>query len=471
MLAAHRRALPEIDSTRYLPPYGSSLPAGLVVGEEERGEVRSPFLRRNELPEPPGEGRTWQFVRHSVGSGDFASYTITAALKTSRRARLSFPACKEWIMAEVGRLGLGNCFDDYDTYMLQNFGGGRSRRPWAERIGKKYQWIALYRLIGQVDDNVPLDPSHWEPEPPADCPPPLQAPGARHLDPTVLVRRVATDSLATAWWNPLTAELHPALPPEDWLDRMHFPDTTDQIGVTDPDGTHWLTLHTHLDWDDRMDPTDYDCERRWCWVQLRSYLVAREHSERLWHWLRKQDFHGRWMPEGLEWIPYIFAGEYPWATQAVHNIPPEEMYRDEKVPYPICPTVHEPSLEFGFDCYHDETIHLLVPAPQLLAGRELRWDGLAGYRNLGGQRRFFAPNLSEPGPMVLLAERASFVQWLEENGLDIVWTTLSEMHWIPQGVGGDHRLGYAVHSRAHRLRGTSLQKSKGVTRRLRPNAP
>jgi hypothetical protein len=478
-LAVHRSAFPEIDLTRCLPPYGSSLPSCLVTSERARGmgddaatELGGPrgTSERERLPKPSQDGPAWRSVWRSVDNDDFAIYTMTSALKTSRRERLDLSACKKWVLAEVERLGFDSRFDNYDRYMLHNFGGGRGRPTWAERVGKKYQWIALYRLIGLVADNVPLDPDRWEPGPPPKLPPALQAPGERNLDPTILVRSTATNPFAAAWWNPIALGLHPDLSPEEWLDRMDFPDTTGQIVLTGPDGTRWLTLQAYLDWDDRLDRTDYDVARRRCWVHLRSYLVAREDSERLWRWLRKQDFHGRWMPEGPHWLSYVFAGEYPWATQALHNITTGESYRDDKVPVPMLATVYDQSLEFDFDSYHEETINMLVPAPQMLSCGELLLDGASGHRNADGTLRFVAPDLTEPGPQALLAERDSFLKWLDDNGLAIVWTTLSEMHWSPPGLGGGHNLGYAVHSRAHRVVDAAVKKSRGITRRIRPSA-
>lgn len=38
----------------------------------------------------------------------------------------------------------GSGCERYDRYMLGKYGGGRGKPTWAERIGKKYQWVAMY---------------------------------------------------------------------------------------------------------------------------------------------------------------------------------------------------------------------------------------------------------------------------------------------------------------------------------------
>ena len=116
------------------------------------------------------EGDAWDMVRRSIGFDDFKRYTMGPALKTSRRPGLDFPAAQRWLLEEIERLGFGGTpFDEYDRVMTSQFGSGRGRSTWAERIGKKYQWIALYRLVGLVEDNIATaeDSSFSESEPPS----------------------------------------------------------------------------------------------------------------------------------------------------------------------------------------------------------------------------------------------------------------------------------------------------------------
>ena len=67
-----------------------------------------------------------------------------------------------WIMVETLRLGYPGykkCALHTDLEISYEFGPGRSHKGYAERLGKKYYWLLLHRLIGILSDNVtPQDP-------------------------------------------------------------------------------------------------------------------------------------------------------------------------------------------------------------------------------------------------------------------------------------------------------------------------
>lgn len=62
-----------------------------------------------------------------------------------------------WIMVEalsLGYPGHENCALRFDRAIGHEFGTGRGRKGYADRLGKKYYWISLHRLIGILSDNV-----------------------------------------------------------------------------------------------------------------------------------------------------------------------------------------------------------------------------------------------------------------------------------------------------------------------------
>jgi hypothetical protein len=135
---------------------------------------------------------------------------------------------------------------------------------------------------------------------------------------------------------------------------------------------------------------------------------------------------------------------------------------------PLTPSAFDLPLEFEFDAYHEETIHLLVPAPIFFDAEQLCWDGEGGYRDHCDQLVFRAPNMHERGPKGLLVRRDGFLSWLEARGLQVIWRTNAELQWLPGRIGSSHPLGYAAQSRCHRIVGGKLQSSRAVNERRRP---
>jgi len=451
----------EIDVERCRPPYSSIFPSQLVAPKKR------PSRQNASTGTSQKQSPALSAVERSVLSDDFATYTMPSALSTNRRPTLNLDSAKRWIVDEVQRLGFDKSFDRYDSYVLAEYGGGRGHPAWAERIGKKYQWIALYRLTGLVSDHIPIEHTRWDP-PSQESPIPLQSPGERNLDPTILLRRVVT-ARTSSWWAPEHPNFRSDLNEEEWLDELVFPDSAALIDVTESStGRRWLSLQTWGHWDSRSnsDNEELNASYRDCFMQIRAYLVTQADQERFWRWLRKQDLHGRWMPEGARWLSYVFAGEYPWSVQAQRALPSDsELSHTDKVPVKILPATHDQTLEFEFDAYHDAHINVLLPHAHFF-DNELHWDNLGGYRDSRGRAVFKMPNLSSPGPAALLVDPEWLDGWLKRHNLAIFWAALSENHFIP-GTFARHDLGYAVHSRAHRLVGGRVKSSEPIAYRRR----
>jgi hypothetical protein len=112
----------------------------------------------------------------------------------------------KWILKQVAD-GLGyensGC-ERHDIYMLANYGGGRGKEIWAERIGKKYQWIAMYQLASHLYDNFERKRDSWTPEPQRN---PLILLEERKLDPTLMANIVSRNHKDTGWWLGSSADL------------------------------------------------------------------------------------------------------------------------------------------------------------------------------------------------------------------------------------------------------------------------
>jgi hypothetical protein len=467
--ASLRGAFPmDVDISRCRPPHASQLPPELLRATPSR-IAQGGYGGRDGLVEDaeeilPGEGPALHRARSSVIGDDFSVYTMSSALDARNRDMLDFDAAKLWVLHEVRRLGLTERMDNYDGATIYKYGSGRGKPDWAERIGKKYQWIALYRLIGIVADNITARDDPWAKPLPPTLAPQLQAPGERNLDPTLLMK-VKLEEAVTSWWVPIRPDFAPDETNVQWLNDLAFPDSEKLVEVTDPAGIQWLALHTYANWDDRIDNTDWDTRFRTCFMQVRSYLIDARKVNGFWTWLQNRSFEGRTaVPEGASWFPYTFAGEYPWSVTARRHLALVEIERDQ-FQFPITPTAHDQSLEFGFDSYHDETFHLLLPHARLLDGTGLEWNGRGGYATAEGATVIQSPELIAPGQRALLVRRDWLESYLKARRLAIVWTVLSELQPHDPDLDRMRADGYSVHSRAHMLRGSVVLASAGVTLR------
>ena len=139
--AAHLGVLPagmDLDAVR--PPYRSDWP--LTIPSEE--EVEPYKEARRDYPK----------LHTSCLHDDFFHYLL-GRLEPYQHA-VSREEMGRWVLHHViAEMGYGGkALAGYDGYMLHKHGGLRSRPGWAERIGKKYQWIALSRLAARLADNV-----------------------------------------------------------------------------------------------------------------------------------------------------------------------------------------------------------------------------------------------------------------------------------------------------------------------------
>jgi len=79
---------------------------------------------------------------------DFQKYTVPGIIRKYEDEGVTLMGACRWIFKHVLEMGYAPDLEatEFDKYLLDEYGGGRSRPEWAERIGKKYQWIAMYRL-------------------------------------------------------------------------------------------------------------------------------------------------------------------------------------------------------------------------------------------------------------------------------------------------------------------------------------
>ena len=342
-----------------------------------------------------------------------------------------------WILQRIARdFGYeGSGCERYDGYMLGKHGGGRAKPRWAERIGKKYQWIGMYHLASRLHDHIERNQDSWTPTP-------LQTPfillEERKLDPTLPCRIAGRDRNSDAWWMGDSANLQVGeqLSDEDWvnLDR-DLPSLEKLLSVKEYGDQRWLLLVCYPAWDDRPEDVGLDEQYRQVWMHIESHLVAKDDFKYGYECIHRRNFFGQWMKQGASWL-YGFAGEYPWATP--FNIERDEYHSTggfgHKLPVIYTPAWNELAVEWEYDASLDENFHMLVPARVFFSPSDLWWNGKDGYKIKNGKDVFRDISVLDAGPRTLIADLDDLLERLDRLGLRLIWTILGEK-WI---LGGLH---------------------------------
>jgi hypothetical protein len=444
-LTAYDQVLPEgITEADYTPPYQSDWP--LDVPDADKIEKY-----RDSYQEMPR-------LHFSCMHDDFNTYTLNRL--HAYENNIDKESMGRWIFQHVLDMGYtGNRFADYDGYMVFKYGGGRGKPVWAERIGKKYQWIALDRLAARLADHVTPEKDRWSPEP---LRVPLSYVDGRDTDPSLLLQS-SSAAKVPSWWFPETYDFASvaAMSEEEWTARHDdIPGTETMLAERiDSAGKHWVILEGYPEWSSEAPDMDWSGKYRLIWLHIRSYLISASDFNGCWKWLQKQRFMGDWMPKGIEFQDG-FVGEYPWAT--TFNLYDDSYYlqssEQTKLPCRMYPTCNSLRVSHKYDAYQEENIYFSLPARRFFEAEPLLWNRTNGYLSGDGVLRFLDPSIVEPGPSALLVDPSFLYKFLSDHG--IVWTVLGE-----KLIVGDHenmRPPRLVYNRVYTLGPNRLRSSKPI---------
>lgn len=351
---------------------------------------------------------------HSTTADDFYRYQLEHHF--NRRDGIDAPAAARWVVTEVIRLGYDpGRHRDFDSYVLGKFGPGRGKPAWIERIGKKYQWIALNRLIGIVTDHAPESPRSWDP-PPAAIPGPA-ATGLRQIDPTVVEFDPVTDR-PRAWvpnykWAPTTGSTD-----AEWV-AVDADLPTIAVAEAERNGVPFVVLAGNYSWDNA---TEDSKRTRGIWINLNSHLVNTADLPTAVAELENRDLTGHEtsrLPSSYDG----YVGEFPFGHHHGSTIHVVEFETRECLSVPIRPAVWEILGEHEYAPGDYETISLDAPSPAFfgLAPGDLHWNGRNGWIDSNGRLIASVRHTVNAGQNELLMDQDWLEQWLSAQQKSIVW--------------------------------------------------
>ncbi|WP_435299720.1 hypothetical protein [Timonella sp. A28] len=413
--AAHdREALPaEVQPDNFRPPYNSAWPLTWPTEEDIA----------------PYDNRDYPKLVYSTTRDDFFTYRLTPELRD--RPGVDVAAGARWVVTEVIRLGYRpQLHSNFDGYVLRKYGPGRGKPKWIERIGKKYQWIALNRLIGHLSDHAPKTRRSWDAPPP-----PIPGPESfmvRQVDPTVTEFEPSND--APRLW----------VPTYDWdvksgkTDAQWVADDSDlpTIDVTsaERDGRPFIVMSGSYSWDRANDSMK---RTHSVWTNLYTHVVSTDDLPVALDELKGRDLINDLYMSQPPTSHHGYIGEYPFGHHHGETLSTVAYEGMTPLSIPTQPAVWGLLGENEYAPGNLVTISFDAPAPEFFgpAPGTLHWNGRNGWTDASDRLIAVLRHSVNVGQNELLidadflrdwlvAERKSLI-WVENTGKDVY----QEMGW------------------------------------------
>ena len=356
-------------------------------------------------------------------------------------AQFSLAWARRWVCKRAHDLGWSETLHgDFDR---KASGGGRHEHS-VERIGKKYQWLALYELCARMADNL-------EPLPGRDHPEGLDR--LRNIDPSLLVAATSDDGWSDFeeedFWVPPAPRLDAVGVDEAlaWLnsDQDYF-DGPNNIEVTDPEeDRRWLVLTGFETWRGGAKVME-----RQAWRRVACLLVNKADFDKAKALMSNFHFQGNDdIPSARSGGYRAYLGEHPWAWRIEDegDDEPNEWIPDWR-PHGVPPrrkavTIRPTTAGYlaeasGYDASISQNINLNLPASWMMDAMGLRLsDGLSiKYVDDGGVVRFMDPSVARLGRSAALVDREAFLGLLKREGYVAIWAVSGEKNVYGDGLGG-----------------------------------
>lgn len=378
------------------------------------------------------------------GYGDFGRYTFQYGLS-------EFPedpnALSNWgvdiIFKEIGyNPEKVKWFDsqttNYDSY------------DW-ERIGKKYQWLALYKIAAILtdfhanDDQKKKDEEH--------C-----IFSLRNIDPTVLNVDGCNGSRLCGMHHTQPPYVYEDLENKIWLESpQNMPDVKQLVQQKRTEGAHLVTLYTYDEYILRKGKlTEGELNREfWCFIQ--SCFVDRRLASKTIKIIHKKGIAGRGFTENSE-IYNLYAGEWYWSKYYKECVIENEYEQkplgisfEQYENIPIRPTMIEYSHESHYDKSKNDGDTIYFPNSQIVEVLGLKvLDGRGVWTNANDDVVLF-DNAVTGGKHALMIRQDALLEYLNKTGQVIIWPILIEKrvrHWHSDGVDRTYKYvqsgGYAI---------------------------
>lgn len=257
-----------------------------------------------------------------------------------------------YIINELGYQG--KLFDDYDGF-VNRFSYDRHRVVKIERIGKKYQWIAMYNILARISDYYPMKSWFSEKEESISYDGPWE-PYVRDFDPTLNMYNLScndapyflqvNEHIRKAIQENNTIRKSSAFDEDAWTNSnsIFFEYQKEDLLLTDSEENQWVVLSKYAD--TGRNDLAYDKFLVWNW--LYGYFVT---DEQLTILKKYADENINLLNSDIAGIPQTYAlysREYPWSSgsKSVLDCQWKEIELETSETKTVTKTIEEPQFSW-----------------------------------------------------------------------------------------------------------------------------
>lgn len=451
-----------IDVNKIYPPYKSiEIPIVEKEAYYTEGDYSSGF-NRIDMSMKPNTSSHWY--------GDFGRYVFQSALNEFKDVDVenAYHYAMQYIRDEMEYND--KLFSKYDCN-LYNF-SYRNETKKIERIGKKYQWIAMYNILARIsdvhlmknyNDDAQSYQGTWEPY-------------VRDFDPTINLQLLKLDKLPTLKVKDFDVEaLFTNSDNDDEIRKWakteieFFSDHKNDLLLEDSDGNEWILLHQYQKivnkkYEETKERSILSNGNQDIWKMSMGYLVDSSIFEKFKESLENTNFLGRWFPEIRETYQ-LFNREYAWSNgynsifqdsqlqvevnngefETVKAIDFKPVFDSDKVTFesfevsrevPIKEYIGEVTQSFliylwecQYDTSQDMATTIYVPCKEIIDCFNLRQKEYDGYYY--DEDTLVVYDGSDSGvDSGLLIRKDYLMRFLEKNNMKLFWTCLGEKQYF-----------------------------------------
>ena len=292
-----------------------------------------------------------------------------------------------------------------------------------ERIGKKYQWIGMYRVYAYLCDTCQIKINLWSAQERfAEKNYPWYARGHDYYDPTLTDKDLTLEES-----HQLFDVLRPASTmkqiAKEWLqDERQMPPL--YFSLKDHEGKEWIVLQAYSTIKEEKGD-----DKREQFVLYNGVFANKNNFEKLRSWASNANFYGRWMPEHSGSIDYRW-NEYPWADSYLQLGDEDDEIFDEgggemKLAY-------EAQLQENYKGIDDEYQFMstaYMPCKEMM--EMFGWHTAERGIIRDTHSKIVAINRNIPGDplQALLVLRSKLDEYMEAKGLVLFWSLVGEKQY------------------------------------------